>query len=123
MGEASIDRTVEELSGLHPETAQLAADIISACRAAGWPVVIQNLGGRRTPETQRKLYAQGRTAPGPIVTHTLTSRHLSGRAFDLDLQGYPRSAGLELWRHLGRWWKSQGLRWGGDWGDPGHFEM
>ena len=39
--------------------------------------------GVRTPERQRELYAQGRTAPGKIVTNTLNSAHLDGRALDL----------------------------------------
>lgn len=117
------DRTADELSKLESTTAGLARMVIEASRSAGWPVIILPLGGRRTQQDQRRLYSQGRTAPGPIVTHTLTSRHLSGQAFDLDLYGYPRSAALPLLRHLGAWWKSQGLRWGGDWGDYGHFEL
>ncbi len=39
---------------------------------------------RRSDERQRELYAQGRTLPGPIVTWTLHSAHVSGRAFDFD---------------------------------------
>ena len=39
--------------------------------------------GLRTLEEQKRLYAQGRTAPGKIVTWTMNSQHLSGRAVDL----------------------------------------
>ena len=39
--------------------------------------------GLRTLERQKELYAKGRTKPGKIVTWTLNSEHLSGRAVDL----------------------------------------
>lgn len=39
--------------------------------------------GLRTKERQAQLYAQGRTAPGPIVTWTLKSKHIDGLAVDL----------------------------------------
>jgi peptidoglycan L-alanyl-D-glutamate endopeptidase CwlK len=120
---AVSDDTPRQLATLAEPARSLAVYLVSAAREAGWPVVIAPLGALRTLEDQRRLYARGRTAPGPIVTHTLTSRHLSGLAFDLDLLGYPRSAGMPLWRHFGNWWKSQGYRWGGDWGDYGHFEV
>ena len=37
---------------------------------------------RREQEEQNELYEQGRTKPGKIVTWTLTSKHLTGDAFD-----------------------------------------
>ena len=37
---------------------------------------------KRTVQEQEALYAQGRTTPGPIVTWTLKSKHLTGEAFD-----------------------------------------
>jgi peptidoglycan L-alanyl-D-glutamate endopeptidase CwlK len=36
----------------------------------------------RTQAEQEALFAQGRTAPGHIVTWTLHSKHLTGEAFD-----------------------------------------
>lgn len=39
--------------------------------------------GLRSKERQRALYAQGRTAPGKIVTWTLHSKHINGNAVDL----------------------------------------
>lgn len=118
-----VDRTAEEIARLAPAAADAARIIVNASREAGWPVVIRSLGGFRSPTQQDRLYAQGRTAPGPIVTYTRSSAHESGLAFDLDLLDYPRSVGMPLWKFLGAWWKSQGLRWGGDWGDYGHFEL
>lgn len=40
-------------------------------------------GGRRSEAEQRKLFAQGRTAPGTIVTWTMQSEHLTGDAVDI----------------------------------------
>lgn len=47
----------------------------------------------RTRERQEALWAQGRTTPGPVVTWTLQSRHLSGEAVDWHLA----QGGRALW--------------------------
>lgn len=117
-----MDSTASEIGRLAPDLQPYLRALVSYCRAEGWPVEIRRLGGRRTADEQAKLYAQGRTLPGPRVTSTLTSAHITGRAFDLDLMGYDRALGMPLWKVLGAWWKSSGRRWGGDWGDYGHFE-
>ncbi|MFW5401834.1 M15 family metallopeptidase [Yersinia sp. 1252 StPb PI] len=39
--------------------------------------------GVRTLARQEQLYAQGRTAPGKIVTWTMRSKHITGNAVDL----------------------------------------
>lgn len=39
--------------------------------------------GVRTVERQRELFAQGRSAPGQIVTWTMHSKHIDGNAIDL----------------------------------------
>lgn len=41
------------------------------------------LEGIRTAARQAKLYAQGRTKPGPKVTWTLKSKHITGDAVDM----------------------------------------
>jgi len=41
-------------------------------------------GGRRSQEEQDRLYAQGRTTPGRVVTWTRDSDHLRGIAIDLE---------------------------------------
>lgn len=45
--------------------------------------------GVRSPERQSELYAQGRTAPGPVVTWTTNSLHLDGLAADVRIDGEP----------------------------------
>lgn len=47
-------------------------------------------GGKRDQVEQDRLYAQGRTAPGPVVTWTRDSDHLRGIAVDLEpVRGTP----------------------------------
>ena len=82
--------------------------------------------GVRTLGRQRELYAQGRTAPGKIVTWTMKSRHIEGKA--VDLVPYPldwndidkfnkiKEAMFQAARELG-----VNLRWGADWDQDGHY--
>lgn len=86
--------------------------------------------GIRSREEQRKLYAQGRTKPGDIVTWTLNSRHFP------DADGYGRAVDLEPypsdWKDLSKFdaiskamfqaAKDLGIkiRWGADWDQDGN---
>ena len=82
--------------------------------------------GVRTLERQRELYAQGRTAPGKIVTWTMKSRHIEGKA--VDLVPYPLD-----WNDLEKFNKIKdamfqaareqdvNLRWGADWDGDGKY--
>ncbi|SRR6266581_4854549 len=66
---------------------------------------------RRSDERQRELYAQGRTLPGPIVTWTLHSAHVSGRAFDFDFVSALDQDDDEAWLDAGEIGLGLGLRW------------
>ena len=82
--------------------------------------------GVRTLERQRELYAQGRTAPGKIVTWTMKSKHIEGKA--VDLVPYPLD-----WNDLEKFNKIKdamfqaakeldvNLRWGADWDGDGNY--
>ena len=84
------------------------------------------LEGVRTLERQSELYAQGRTAPGKIVTWTMKSRHIEGKA--VDLVPYPLD-----WNDLEKFNKIKdamfqaaseqdvNLRWGADWDGDGKY--
>ena len=56
------------------------AKVVRAVAAEHDILVIEGL---RTKERQADLYAQGRTKPGKIVTWTLTSKHIDGKAVDV----------------------------------------
>jgi peptidoglycan L-alanyl-D-glutamate endopeptidase CwlK len=97
-------------------------DFVARAIEAGIPVRVTST--RRSVEEQRKLYAQGRTEPGPIVTWTLNSAHIDGRAFDVTVEGAPEyDDDPEAWDLLGELGEGMGLAWGGTYGDFGHFEL
>lgn len=100
--------------------------------------------GVRSRERQAQLYAQGRTAPGKIVTWTLNSKHITGDA--VDIAPYDAKAKKILWDdvdkfiELGKVVKrvaydyNVDVRWGYDWDnddklrergetDGPHFEL
>ena len=82
--------------------------------------------GVRTLERQRELYAQGRTAPGKIVTWIMKSKHIEGKA--VDLVPYPLD-----WNDIEKFNKIKdamfqaakeldvNLRWGADWDSDGNY--
>ena len=82
--------------------------------------------GVRTLDRQCELYAQGRTAPGKIVTWTMKSKHIEGKA--VDLVPYPLD-----WNDLDKFDKIKNamfqaakeidvnLRWGADWDGDGNY--
>lgn len=82
--------------------------------------------GVRTLARQRELYAQGRTKPGKVVTWTLKSKHIEGRAVDLlpapydwkDHKGFDAviRAMMEAAGELG-----VGVRSGADWNQNGRL--
>lgn len=71
-------RCEQRLHGIDQRLAAVVRDAALRCRQKF--IVIEGL---RTPERQAQLYAQGRTAPGAIVTWTMQSKHLDGQAVDL----------------------------------------
>lgn len=118
------DATVELFRNhwrLHPELALRVLYMYAVCQSRGIPLRV--LEGHRPLERQAKLYAQGRTAPGDIVTNAKPgqSKHngMPSKAVDL---GFPANRTRDV-AHIG---KSLGLKWGGDFKklyDPPHFEL
>lgn len=124
LSKASLDKLI----GVHP-------DLISVVKKA---ITITEIDfrvtqGLRTVDEQERLYAQGRTAPGKIVTWTMKSRHLTGHAVDLcaivnglvswDQKHYPLIADA-----MKQAAQAIGITivWGGDWvkkTDMPHFEL
>lgn len=132
-------RSQQRLEGVNPK---LVAVVRRAIELTKQDFMV--ICGVRTLAEQKKLYAQGRTAPGRIVTWTLRSRHLPaadgfGRAVDLcpfpvdwnDLRKFDAiakamfAAAEEL---------NTPIRWGADWdrdgkprergeSDSPHFEL
>lgn len=67
-------RSLANLAGVHPDLVRVVKRAIQITKQ-DFTVIC----GVRTVAEQKRLYAQGRTTPGPIVTWTLKSRHLPVR--------------------------------------------
>ena len=120
--------TPDRLATLTPVLRALADLHLSALARAG--IRAQVVQGLRTEAEQAKLYAQGRTVPGKIVTraaHASDSAHGPGadglaRGYDiaiydgLILSWAPKM--LPLYDQAGEIGKGLGLAWGGDWPEP-----
>lgn len=112
------DRTEQLIRTLEPRTAEAAFWLVWAARSVGYPVVITS--ARRSRAEQRSLVARG-------LSQTLDSKHLQGKAFDIDWLGTSRDQIPRwFWQLIGPWAETNlGLKWGGRWRrlwDPGHFE-
>lgn len=109
------------LEYLYPPFKAKVEQLIQMCRERGLNI---GLGETlRTVEEQNKLYAQGRTAPGSIVTNAkgtdYNSQHQWGVAFDFfkNVKGSEFNDTL-FFEQVGAFAKSIGLGWGGDWVSP-----
>ena len=118
---------MNDLTLLHPRLQLKAAQIKEQCEKQG--ISIRFSEGLRTKQEQDALYAQGRTAPGSIVTNakgsTYSSQHQWGIAvdfylnMDIDKDGsaaddaFNNSTGI--FDRVGSIAKAIGLGWGGDW--------
>jgi hypothetical protein len=82
--------------------------------------------GYRSPEEQARLYAQGRTTKGKIVTKVKHSKHNDGLAFDVVIiKNNQVSWNGEDYFRIGEIGQALGLTWGGAWRmrDYCHFEL
>ncbi len=110
---------MRDITMCHPRLQLLAARLAEECKKQG---LIIGIGESfRTVEEQNALYAQGRTAPGSIVTNakgsSYSSQHQWGIAFDFfrnDGKGAYNEAG-GFFEKVGAIGKQLGLGWGGDW--------
>jgi len=113
------------LNDLHPEMQRLTAEFLNNCKAAGVDVLITCTF--RSNTEQAALYAQGRTAPGRIVTnakpgqstHNVTA---NGKPASLAFDVVPLRNGKPvwdakdpLWQQVGEIGEALGLEWAGRW--------
>jgi peptidoglycan L-alanyl-D-glutamate endopeptidase CwlK len=113
------DPTGPLVDALDRYVGNLAVDLVNELRVTNrWPIAVTS--GVRTPEQQAALVRAGRS-------RDLNSKHLQGRAFDLDWLGLDRNAVPRgVWDVAGPLGESLGLTWGGRWTsfvDVGHFEL
>ncbi|MCY7567009.1 peptidoglycan-binding protein [Bacillus safensis] len=126
-----IHRSVRNMgAGIHSVVKESAIEMIKQAYKEG--IFVQITSGYRSFAEQNKLYAQGRTAPGKIVTNAKggQSNHNYGLAIDYVLLSADGKKALwtvnKKWRRVAQIGKSLGFSWGGDWKsfkDYPHLEM
>jgi peptidoglycan L-alanyl-D-glutamate endopeptidase CwlK len=125
-GLAQSQRYIDQLD---PSLRSMARELLTRASNVGIDLVVTQ--GLRSNAEQERLFAQGRTTEGPIVTNAPpgSSWHNFGMAFDvavLSPEGkatWPNDSAL--WDRIGTLGKASGLVWGGDFAsikDRPHFE-
>jgi D-alanyl-D-alanine dipeptidase len=120
-----IPTEAQRLNSVDPELGRRIRQLVDLAARYGASVAV--VDGYRSQAEQDRLYAQGRTTPGPIVTWTRSSAHTRGQAVDLAFRG-PRGI---TWDVPAWWWDALGYlgqivglaRPAASKGDLGHFEL
>jgi peptidoglycan L-alanyl-D-glutamate endopeptidase CwlK len=107
-----------DISDLHPILQAKCRAHIDACRIAGITLLITCT--YRSPAEQDALYAQGRTAPGPVVTNAKAGQSMHQYRLAYDCVPIVNGKALwdganPIWAKVGELGKAQGLEWGNDW--------
>lgn len=111
------ERTEKNIATLLPQAQEKAREFMRLVKAKGINAKI--IDGSRTMEQQQKVYNQGRTTPGDIVTNARPgeSFHNFAVAFDIgifdDTGDYLEES--PIYEELGPIGESVGLEWGGRW--------
>lgn len=120
---AKLDNTSElRLVGVSPVLINILRNAIPLI-----PFPIMVVEGLRTRERQAELYAQGRTKPGKVVTWTLNSKHIDGKAVDLapyidgkiDWSDPKKFDAINKGMSLAAKRLGVKIRWGADWDQDG----
>lgn len=120
-------RSRKALEGVHPDLVRVVTRALAISQ-----VDFMVIEGVRTPERQAVLFAQGRTAPGAIVTWARTSNHFVstktgfGHAVDLLPAPYDWKATRPfdaVATAMFQAAKEEGvrIRWGADWDKDGYW--
>ena len=114
------------IEGLHPVIRPMAENFIELAKVAG--IELRITAGMRNFAEQQKLYDQGRTTAGKIVTKAKpgTSYHNYGLAIDVVPIINKKAVwdNEELWKRIGSIGEIAGFEWGGRWKfvDKPHFQ-
>lgn len=110
--------TSNSINSLNPYVAQLARKFLDLTRANNLDVRI--LAAFRSWDDSDRLYAQGRTTPGPIISNSRggESYHNWGLAFDAaPFENGVKSNDVKKFKTMGRLGEQVGLEWGGGFKD------
>lgn len=109
------------LSDLNPIVKKMAESHIAACKAEGIDLIVTCT--YRDNEEQNRLYAQGRTVKGRVVTNAKAGQSFHNYRLAYDVvpmrNGKPvwdtdHEDGL-LWQRVGAIGEAHGLEWAGNW--------
>src|SRR6201996_376945 len=125
-------RSEAALATVDPELANKVRAAADSLAANGTYLLV--VSGLRTADQQNALYAQGRTAPGHIVTNAKAGQSMHNYGLAVDVVPYlSGQTGALNWnpstpqyQAMVAAMKAQGLVWGGDWihfKDEDHFQM
>jgi len=108
---------------MHPKIRDKVRAFMAKCQALGIPFDITS--SHRTWEQQSKLYAQGRTTEGPVVTQAKAgeSYHNYGLAFDfIPIVNGKRKYDSVTMERIGKLAEKEGFNWGDEFNDRPHIE-
>lgn len=109
--------SISLIAQLHPKVRKDFQDFIEECESV-FNVTIRVVSAIRTMEEQEKIYAQGRTAPGPIVTKAPPGSSYHNWGLAVDIAPLLPSGEVDYKYDQGRWVNiaSQfNITWGGSW--------
>ena len=105
------------LDDLAPPAKQRALAFVEAAKAKGIDLLVTST--YRDSDSQNALYAQGRTAPGNIVTRAKAGQSWHNWRCALDVVPLVTGKAIwddqAMWKQVGELGKSAGLEWAGDW--------
>ncbi|HEY3703686.1 MAG TPA: M15 family metallopeptidase [Terracidiphilus sp.] len=125
-------RSESALATVSPALAGKVRAAAATLEAAGTHLLV--VSGLRTAAQQDALFAQGRTAPGQVVTNAPAGHSMHNYGLAVDIVPYISGESGDLnWRaHTPQFQamvdalKAKGLAWGGDWihfKDEDHFQL
>lgn len=121
---------IRKLAGVKKVVGEKALAVLGECWKVAKPMRV--VFGYRSPALQNRLYQQGRTTPGKIVTNLDGYRHPSMHNLGRAVDACAWRGGTFDWNAPSDWWSNygvrgekRGMRWGGRWRmrDLGHLEL
>ncbi|AZQ64912.1 hypothetical protein EI427_22050 [Flammeovirga pectinis] len=103
-------------NGVHPILAAKVTKVLTAAHKKG--IDLRVVRGFRSFEEQEKLFNQGRTTKGGIVTNAIPGLSYHNYGWAVDVCEYRNGQpywSSKKWDEIGSFGKNQGLVWGGDW--------
>ena len=107
-----------ELEDLLPPVRERVERMIADCKAEGIDLLVTST--YRDNASQDGLYAQGRTAPGRIVTNARSGQSYHNYRCAVDVVPIRNGKAIwnakdPVWQRIGALGKAAGLEWAGDW--------